>query len=450
MSTDEQQPETSSSDQDRDRDEPRTNQITRRDAFGGVSLAHENAATQSLVAKATADIQARWVMAMRRPREMNDVRQAMLKECKRQGFALVAIYTVPRGGNQIRGLSIRFAEVAMRCMGNMSCEAQTIFDSDEERIVRVIATDFETNTTWPRDITVKKTVERKQLKRGQRALRDRINSFGDRIFIVEATDDEVATKEAALISKAARTAILRLIPGHLQDEMYDVCDKIAKDQAAKDPDGEKNKILDAFAGLNIMPRDLAEWLGHAFEQTTPAEVAELRKLYSSLADGESTWADALEHAADGRERAKGPKTAAPAKAASAAAPAQPAAKTEPSKTPTPAPTPTPAKESPAATPTPTPAAAPPKAGKGTAAVKESLKAAPKPADPAPAVAVETSKTTATATLSIVPPATATDPTPPADDDLDVEDRACAKCGVTIETLKSAEAGQRCYSCRQGD
>src|ERR1051325_3623418 len=98
--------------------EPKTNQLMRRE-FAGIALASEGPATQALVAKATADIQARWVMALRRPRNLDDVRQDIIKECKRPGFAKVAIYSVPRAGTQIKGLSIRFAEVAMRCMGNL-------------------------------------------------------------------------------------------------------------------------------------------------------------------------------------------------------------------------------------------------------------------------------------------------------------------------------------------
>lgn len=448
----------------------RANQLVRR-AFDGVTLAHENSATQALIAKATADIQARWIMAMRQPRDLANVRQMIIKECKRPGFAKVAIYAVPRGEKQIRGLSIRFAEVAMRCMSNMGCEALTIYDSDEERIVRVTATDFETNATWSRDISIKKTVERRQLRRNQRPIRERINSYGDRVFIVEATDDEVGVKEAALISKASRTAILRLIPGHLQDEAFHVCETIAKDEAAKNPDAERNSILDAFAELSVMPNSLAEWLGHPFDQTTPAELVELRKLYAAIRDGEMSWVEALETAGEARERArKAAAETAAAKKTAAAAPAQTAPASSPPATATSSPaTPAP---SPAATPVPTDhKTTGQRGGRGSQAAKDQIaKGSGQQSAPSSSTSTRDAKPTPAAPATPAPAASPierhisdpnAEPPPetaapqlhvvkPADDDLDVEERKCAKCGVPIETLKSDPPGAKCYACRQGD
>lgn len=401
--------------------EPKTNQIMRR-GFDSTSLSVDNSATQSLIAKATADVTARWTMAMRMPRDMAEVRQKIMLECRRPGFADAAIYEVPRGADKIKGLSIRFAEVALRCLGNASCEAQTLYDSDTERIIRITATDFETNATWSRDITVKKTVERKFLKKGQRAIRDRINSGGDRIYIVEATDDDVATKEAALISKASRTAILRLIPGHLQDEAFALCEKTYADKAAKDPEAEKNQMLDAFAGLNIMPVAIVEWLGHAIELTTPAELVELRKLFGALRDGETTFPSAVESAKAARDRG-----AAPVTAKTEAKPSQAAGATAPSVA------------KPAATTAPTTAPAPPKevptapaqtsSGKGVASVKDKLRSVPKE-EKAPEPETK-------------PDVVAADQVA----DPDFEERSCATCGNAMDVPKGEPEGARCYSCR---
>lgn len=419
-------------DNDFDTDEaPKTNTLMRR-GFDGVALAHENAASQALVAKATADIQARWVMAMRCPRDPAMVRQTLIRECRRPGFAKEAIYAVPRGGNTIRGLSIRFAEVAMRCMGNMSCEAQTLFDSDEERVIRVTATDFEANATWNRDITVKKTVERRQLKRGQRAIRSRINSYGDTVHIVEATDDEVATKEAAMISKAARTAILRMVPGHLQDEAFEVCEQIAKNEAAKDPDAERNALFDAFAGLNITPPQIAEWLGHPVEQSTPFELVELRKLYRGIHEGAiGSWSEAMDLAADARARAKKDADAArksPGPQGQASASQQ-------------APAPAPGKQSAPRT----------SGGKGTQAAKDKIAGNAKDA------AKETPAKEAPAPKDEQPTEAKAEPAPPSDHAApapapatgnpdDFEMRTCFLCSKEIEVHKEAPGGASCKSC----
>lgn len=301
--------------------QPRTNQIARRD-FAGTSLAVGNSATDALVAKARADTEARWIMAMRQPRNLDNARQEILRECRRPGFADVAIYSVPRGDKAIEGLSIRFAEVAVRCMTNMQPEVQTIYDSDHERIVRVTVTDYETNVTWSKDLTVKKTVERKFLKKGQRPISERTNSYGDRVYIVEATDDDVATKEAAQVSKAVRTLILRMIPGHIQDEAFAVCRQVARDREAKDPDHARIRMLDSFANLGVMPGEIELLIGHTTERLQPAELERLRKLFAGISEGEITWQDAL---AESQARASKPATAAAASAPDAAKAPQTAA-----------------------------------------------------------------------------------------------------------------------------
>jgi hypothetical protein len=279
---------------------PRSNQMVRQ-SFEGISTMMNNSATQALVAKATADINARWMIAMHRPRHMPDVRALLLKECARPSFAVKAIYVIPRGKTRIKGLSIRFAEAALKAMGNMGCEAQTLYDSDEERVIRITVTDYEGNSAWARDVTVKKTKEVRQLRDDMRPIRTRINSYGDTVYVVEATDDDVTFKEASAISKASRTGILRLVPANILAEAQDKCEQTQQDQAAKDPDAERNKMLDAFASLNAKPSWVADWLGKPVEQVVPAEIVELQQVYRAIRDGETNLDEALKARRAGRE-----------------------------------------------------------------------------------------------------------------------------------------------------
>lgn len=291
---------------DRDRDEvedrPAVNQTLQR-RFDGVALATESAATQALTAKAIADIQARWVMAMKRPRDMDEVRQTLRRACRRPEFAKAAIYALPRGGKKILGLTIRFAEEAMTAMGNMTAEAQTIYNGDAERVIRVACTNLETNATWTRDITIEKTKITKELRHGQRPLRTRTNSVGELTYVVEAEDGDVQQMESAMVSKASRTCILRLIPAGLKNECFDLCKKTMADEDAKDPDAARKAVVDAFDELNVKATWIAEWLGHPIDEATPAELGELRLVYRAIREGEATPAEALSVAGAARARA---------------------------------------------------------------------------------------------------------------------------------------------------
>jgi len=425
-----------------------------RRGFAETSVSMGNAATEALIAQARAGAESRWIMAMRKPRQMDDVRQNIIAECKRPGFAEVAVYARPVGREKneqtgqweqkfVEGLSIRFAEIAARCMGNLQPDVQTIYDSATDRIVRVTVTDYESNLTWSRDLTIKKTVERKQLKKNQRALGERTNSYGDRVFIVEASDDEVNVKEAAMISKTSRTLILRIVPGEIKDEAFRICKAVKADKDAKDPAAGRKRMLDAFAEFGIKPSSIEQYLGHPIAETTKPEYVTMSQLISAIREGEITWAEAMRSVQDERDQAAGatakgsaplPTSAAAAFVANATAPlASSKAKS---------------------------------AGKGTAAAKEQIKGkpAPAPANATPPEPKQEQKPEPKAeskpppaqpgfSMTVVPRNTEDDEGELAEDqedqppqDPELEERACGHCGVPLECPKTAPPGVLCYAC----
>jgi hypothetical protein len=336
-----------------------------RQGFGELTT-QRGTQTQSdaLAAQAKAAIEARYILAMRRPRDIDTVRAVLVRECSRPSFADEARYSVQRGKKQndrgqwvdnfIEGPSIRFAEAAARAMGNMLPETYVVYDDADIRQLRVSVTDLEANLTYTQDIMVTKTVERKQLRQGQVAKATRRNSYGDVVYMVEASDDDLQNKQQALISKAMRTLILRLVPGDIIEESMNRCVNTIQDRTAKDPDAERKRLCDAYMNMGVTPEQLALYLGHPLAQTIPAELAQLRSLFAAIRDGQTTWVDAFE------ERTEG----APAPVAAAAAVAQ--------------------QDDAQAAPAP---AATPAAGRGTQAVKESLKDK-KPGKPAPPAAAD--------------------------------------------------------------
>ncbi|HYG12344.1 MAG TPA: hypothetical protein VD835_20545, partial [Pyrinomonadaceae bacterium] len=111
------------------------------EGFGSQTMVRANeTSTTALAAQAKAQIEARYIVAMQRPRDMDTVRTKLLKECSRPGFAKVARYSKPVGGSKIEGPSIRFAEAALRCMGNVVPESFVVWDDEEKRVVRVSVT----------------------------------------------------------------------------------------------------------------------------------------------------------------------------------------------------------------------------------------------------------------------------------------------------------------------
>src|SRR4051812_10660508 len=180
-------------------------------------------AASAVAAQAKAMIEARYVMAMNNPRNMDQVRQDLLKECRRPSFAhnKSAYYNKPIGKG-VEGLGIRFVEVALRCMKNVLVETTMIFEDAEKEVHRVSVTDLEANITYPLDVRVSKTVERSKPADDGSYISMRLNSYKKPTYTVPAGDDDLLNKRGALISKAIRTIGLRIIPGDLCDEAEEI------------------------------------------------------------------------------------------------------------------------------------------------------------------------------------------------------------------------------------
>ena len=262
-----------------------------------------------LAAQAKALVEARYTVAIHRPRDLDVVRARLLADAKRPGFAQVAIYRKPIGKDESKwpvGPSIRFAESAIRAMGNCVVEAITIFDDAERRIVRVTATDLESNTSWSNDSTIQKTVERSYLKDNETPISSRLNSYNKPTYTVRATDDDILNKVNALLSKSYRTLGLRLVPGDIVEEVMEECWKTRSVEDARDPDATRRQLFDAFGRQGVTVEQLKAYLGHDAKALSAKEQETLRALFNALKDGETTWSEILSTKAEADDAQAGP------------------------------------------------------------------------------------------------------------------------------------------------
>lgn len=256
-------------------------------------------ASSAVAAQARAMVESRYVMAMRNPRNWDQVRLDLMKECKRPSFAdnKSAYYVKPIGAG-VEGLGIRFVEVALRCMKNVLVETTMIFEDELKELHRVSVTDLEANITYPLDVRVSKTVERSKPNSDGTYISSRKNSYGKEVFTVVGTDDDILNKRGALVSKAIRTIGLRIIPGDLCDEAESIIKRVRLDKAASDPDAERRHLVDAFAELGVSATDMTSYLGHLLAQCSPVQLVQLRGIYGAIKDGEATWQTVMQNKAD--------------------------------------------------------------------------------------------------------------------------------------------------------
>lgn len=299
-------------------------------------------ATAALAARAEAEVKARFVVALSRPRDPAQVRHRLLQAAKRPRFAEAALFSLPpRGeGGRIEGLSIRAAEEILREWGNMTARDEVISDDEHSRTVRVEVIDLETNASTSRDVQIEKRIERRKLRRDRKTqqvtdtvLSERTTSTGEKVYTVRPSDDELITRQNSLVSKALRVCVLRMVPADLQEDLIDQVRASRSTSEARDPAAAAKALSDWFGSkLQISPAELAAYLGHSVATATREELRELRDIGTAIIEGHTTWADV----ASGREPAA-PAQAAPAPASPSPSPAKRASKRAPEPEPAPAP-----------------------------------------------------------------------------------------------------------------
>lgn len=295
-------------------------------------------ASTAIAAQVTAEVQARHAIAIRFPRKWDVVRQEILADCKRPVFAEKARYRKPIGDG-VFGPSIRMAEACARAMGNVVAQPIVTYDDATRRVIRVVASDLEKNLTHTMETVVEKTVERSN-DRGRTVIATRLNAKGQKVYIVEATEDELLMKQNAQISKALRTVLLRLVPADLLEEAMAQVIATQKNAAAKDPDAARKSLVDAFSSINVPAAELLKFVGHGLETCSAAELAELRTIYASIREGETTWTETTSERDEQRAQASDVLGGVPSTApATSATPPPVPASAPPSSTPAPKPSP---------------------------------------------------------------------------------------------------------------
>ena len=245
-------------------------------------------AIAGMVAASEAWLKAACAMAVRFPRDMDKVRERLLHECDRPSFAAAALYAKPVGGKSVTGLSIRFAEAAIAAMGHLHITTNTLAETDDWRKIEVKVWDSQSMISYADEATVQKTIERKSIAKGQEVIRTRANRQGELLYIIRAEEGDLLNTVNAAKSKSIRNSGLRCVPGWLLDECKLAVNETMRKKDSADPDKAKREIFDAFAGLGVSVDLLKSYLGHENATLQPAELQELRKLFTAIRDGETT------------------------------------------------------------------------------------------------------------------------------------------------------------------
>jgi hypothetical protein len=213
-----------------------------------------------------AEVQATVLMAKKFPRDEHAAFDKIMKACQRNSLAEQAIYSYPRGGQVVKGPSIRLAEVLARAWGNIDFGIREIEQVDGHSIVQAYCWDIETNVRDVKEFTVK---HERHTKNGTNKLRDPRDIY------------EMVANNGA---RRLRACILSIIPGDVVEAAVIECNKtLARGDGATTEDRIRNMIR-VFSELGVTKEMLEQRLGHPIDQTVPDEIADLTTIYRTIKD----------------------------------------------------------------------------------------------------------------------------------------------------------------------
>lgn len=290
--------------------------------FGEVAVRHGSEVGKSALSEsAKAEVEARYIMAERHPRDIELFRTKLLKECSRPGFADMCEYARPVGWDPetkkqkiATGPTVHLIRAALRAFNNTVEGSRVIENTSERRVTTVVISDYENNHHLFRDITVERLIEKKAKVYPQKGGKSKVvlpqNVVSSRktsvmdpetgelevVYLCGMTLDECRKEEARQVALAKRALGEEMLPRDIIQEAIGVARATIERKIAEDPDAARRNIIDSFdVDFNVGPEALAELLGHTTATVNPVEIKTLRGVYSSMKEG-VTWQEVMQYA----------------------------------------------------------------------------------------------------------------------------------------------------------
>lgn len=243
------------------------------DAHDSALAPRNNSQTDMMIARQAQEVQVAMLSAKRFPRDELTAMDRIKKSCQRMTLAEVAIYSYPRGGQNVSGPSIRLAEAIAQNWGNMDFGVIELERREGASEMMAYAWDLETNTRSTKTFTVR---HKRDTKQGSKDLTDERDIY------------EMAANQGA---RRVRSCIMNVVPG-------DVVDLAVKEARATLASGDKRPVseilkemLKAFKDLGVTQEMIERYMDKKAADLLKEELVDLRGVYKAIKDGQSKLTD---------------------------------------------------------------------------------------------------------------------------------------------------------------
>jgi hypothetical protein len=216
--------------------------------------------------RAVAEVQTKYVMANKFPRNQAECYVAIIDTCKRPFLAEQAMYAYPRGGTMVIGPSIRLAEALAQCWGRIDFGIRELSQSNGVSIAEAYAIDLQTQTSATKIFHVPHV---RDTKKGRVKLTDARDIY------------EMVANQGA---RRMRACILAILPGDVVEAAVNRCKQTL--ESSEIPLSERIRAMVLkFDELGVKVEHLEKRLGHKMESTISAELVTLTGIFKSIRDG---------------------------------------------------------------------------------------------------------------------------------------------------------------------
>jgi len=233
----------------------------------GLPTAANAGAVSIEIERAIAEARGQMQLAKMFPRDVNAAYAELMESCKQPAMAQAAFYSVPRGGQNVTGPSIRLAEEIARVYGNFEFGHRELSRGNGKSEVEVYAWDKQANNRSIRQITVAHIID---TRGGPKPCRD------------QADIDALIANKA---SKQVRGRILALVPKWLEAAAIEQCKKTLAGGSDKPISVQVRDMITAFAKYGVTLQHVEKYLEKKTDECTLDDLVELRGVYTALREG---------------------------------------------------------------------------------------------------------------------------------------------------------------------
>lgn len=214
--------------------------------------------------KAIAEAQGKLVIAKRFPRDEMAAYERLMTACSRIGLAEKALYSYPRAKQTVSGASIRLAEEAARCWGNIDFGIKELSQKDGESEMMAYCWDMETNVISSQQFVVRHV---KDTKDGTKTLTEQ---------------RDIYENNTNMASRRLRSRILAVLPPDYVEAAIEQCIKTLAGNSKKPLEDSIKDLVVLFGNLGVKKDLLDKRLEKSMSTMTFEEYSEYVRIYNSI------------------------------------------------------------------------------------------------------------------------------------------------------------------------